>query len=156
MKWTFQLAFYELAKRDKRVILLMGDVGAGLFAKLKADMPKQYFNIGTCEQATVSIAAGLAMRGFRPVVYTITPFLIERAFEQVKLDIHVMRQPVGLVGYSDIEAGPTHCELDAKTLMSLCPSIHTYYPKLKADVKQIVDSVNVDEPWFLCLKPESK
>jgi transketolase len=156
MKWTFQLALYELAKRDKRVILLMGDVGAGLFAKLKADMPKQYFNIGLCEQSTVSIAAGLAMSGFRPVVYTITPFLIERAFEQVKLDIHVQKMPVGLVGYSDMEAGPTHCELDARTLMSLCPNIRSMFPKTKAEVKQFVDTVNVDEPWFLCLKPESK
>jgi transketolase len=156
MRWEFQLAFYELAKRDKRIILLMGDVGMGLFAKLKTDMPKQFFNIGVCEQSTVSIAAGLAMRGFRPVVYTITPFLIERAFEQIKIDVHLQRTPVGLAGYSDWSQGPTHCELDAKVLMGLCPNIRSMFPQTKAEVRQFVETLNVDEPWFLCLKPETK
>jgi transketolase len=119
-------------------------------------MPDQYINIGLCEQATVSLAAGMAMRGLRPVVYTIMPFILERAFEQIKLDVNQMRQPVGLVGYSDDTAGPTHCELDAKVLMGLCPNITSWFPQKKEEVTSIMSAINVDAPWFLCLKPESK
>jgi transketolase len=137
-------------------MLIMGDIGGGLFLKFKADLPGQIFNIGVCEQATVSIAAGLAMRGFRPVIYTITPFLIERAFEQIKVDIHLQRIPVGLVGHADTTEGPTHHPLDAKILMGLCPNIRSMFPETKAEARQFMDSLDLDKPWFLCLKPEQK
>ncbi|MGD1084868.1 MAG: hypothetical protein ABSA47_08990 [Verrucomicrobiota bacterium] len=156
MRFEFRDAIYNLARRDKRVLLLSGDIGGGLFLKYKADMPGQFYNIGICEQATVSIAAGLAMSGFRPVIYTITPFLLERAFEQVKIDVHLQRSPVGLVGHADMSEGPTHFPLDAKILMGLCPNIRTLVPDTKAELRQFMESLNVDEPWCLCLRAEIK
>src|SRR6266446_5134020 len=108
MRWTFQLSFYDIMQRDERIILLWGDVGASLFVKHRSDFPKRVVNIGICEQSTVSMAAGMAMEGLRPVVYTIMPFLIERAFEQIKIDVDQQNLPVGLVGHSNGERGPTH------------------------------------------------
>ena len=64
------------------------------------------------------------------MVYTITPFLIERPFEQVKLDIDQQKVNVNLVGFADYPTlGPTHSELNAKKLMSLCKNIESFYPK---------------------------
>lgn len=160
MKWTFQLALYERALKDDRLFLIYGDVGAALFKKFRHDFPKRCFNAGICEQAMVSMAAGMAMEGYRPVLYTITPFLLERAFEQIKLDVIEQDLPVGMVGYSDYSAGPTHREVDAFRMMRLFKysgprhaGIQCLFPSTDFAVTACVADVNLDEPWFMFLEP---
>ncbi len=148
MRWTFQIAFYELMQRDDRVILLWADVGAGLFVKHRADFPKRVINIGICEQATVSMAAGMAMEGLRPVVYTIMPFLLERAFEQIKIDVDQQNLPVGLVGHSNGESGPTHQELSME-IVKLFKNVQCFAPWEKEQITVCLKHVDLDRPWFL-------
>ena len=89
------------------------------------------------------------MEGLRPILYTITPFLIERAFEQIKIDVDQMNLPVGLVGYSDNSAGPTHKERDARALMAMFPNISSYWPPDKAALTARIATMNLDKPWFV-------
>jgi transketolase len=152
MRWTFQQCLYDLMKRDPRTHLLWGDVGLGLFKKHREDFPSRVLNVGVCEQSTVSMAAGMAMQGLRPICYTITPFLIERAFEQIKIDVDQMRQPVLLVGHSDDKSGPTHQELCAATLMGLCRNIHSHFPTTNDVLREIMFALNLDEPNFIALR----
>lgn len=71
---------------DKRLILLLGDIGVFGFRNAFKNFPDRVYNIGILEQATVSLAAGLATLDFIPVIHTIAPFLIERSLEQLKID----------------------------------------------------------------------
>ena len=151
MKWEFQLALQRRMVTDPRIHLLMGDVGGVMFKEARASFPYRILNVGICEQATVSMAAGMAIEGLRPIIYTITPFLIERAFEQVKLDVHEMNLPVGLVGHSDNSCGPTHIERSAPALLALLPRIAAYFPRTPAEVTAIMEKVDLDHPWFLKL-----
>ncbi len=151
MRWDFQLALHRMMARDSRVHLLWGDVGAGLFKQHRIDFPTRCLNVGICEQTTVSMAAGMCMAGLRPICYTITPFLIERAFEQIKIDVDQMQMPVGLVGHSDNSCGPTHVELNAPVLMGLCKNITSHFPVTKQDVHTMMDSMDLERPWFLKL-----
>lgn len=151
MRWPFQLALYDMMKRDERTFLLWGDVGQSLFKRHIADFGHRCLNVGVCEQATVSMAAGMASQGIRPIVYSIAPFLLERAFEQIKIDVDQMNLPVGLVGHSDGNSGPTHQELNAPVLMGLCRNIRSYFPETKEEMTEIMQSVNLDRPWFLKL-----
>ena len=65
----------------------------------------------------IGVASGMSIEGLKPWVYTITPFLIERLFEQVKLDIDQQNVNVNLVGFADYpNLGPTHSELNDKKL----------------------------------------
>lgn len=76
----------SLAESDSSVVVLVGDISHGLFSEYRAKFPDRYFNVGILEPAMASIAAGLSMVGLKPIVHTIAPFLIERSFEQLKLD----------------------------------------------------------------------
>ena len=72
-------AVYQLAKRDKRVVFIGSDLGAGVLAKFKEEMPDRFFMEGISEQHVIGMAAGLAMDGFIPYVNTIGTFLTKRS-----------------------------------------------------------------------------
>lgn len=153
MRYQFAKLITDIGISDKRVYLLTGDVGGAMFDDFRRQCPGRHIEIGIAEQSMVSIAAGMAMSGLRPVVYTITPFLIERAFEQIKLDVHIQNVPVGLVGYADYPTyGPSHAELDAPTLMSLVRNIQSFFPTCNEDVVSSMRSMDWARPWFLSLK----
>ncbi len=152
MRWEFQQQLHAMMARDTRIHLLWGDVGAGLFKRHRADFPSRVINVGICEQATVGMAAGMAMAGLRPIVYTITPFLVERAFEQIKIDVDQMKMPVGLVGHSDYSAGPTHRELNAPALMGLLPNIRSHFPATMGQLRAEMTDIDMESPWFLALQ----
>jgi transketolase len=76
----------ELGEVDEELIVIVGDISHGLFGEFRKSFPKRYFNIGICEPAMVGVASGMSKIGLKPVVHTIAPFLIERAYEQIKLD----------------------------------------------------------------------
>ena len=97
MRSTFGKTVTELAKKDKKIVVLVGDISHGLFGDLRKIANERYFNIGINEQSMINIAAGLSMQGFNPVVHTIAPFLIDRNFEQLKLDFSYQNQNINLV-----------------------------------------------------------
>ena len=101
MRRCFGKVINEIAKKDDKVVLIVGDIGYGIFDEFRKEHPNKFFNMGICEQSLIGIAAGMALEGLKPWVYTITPFLIERPFEQIKLDIDQQNVNVCLVGFAD-------------------------------------------------------
>ena len=76
----------SLFKKDKKIVTLLGDIGVFGFKDLFKSYPKRIYNIGILEQSMISMAAGLSNEGMRPIVHTIAPFIVSRAFEQLKID----------------------------------------------------------------------
>lgn len=158
MRTEFGKTILELAEKDKKLILLSGDYESGL-ADLKKRFPLQYINLGICEQAIVGIAAGMALEGFRPVVYSATPFVLERPFEMVKICIDQQKAPVILVGYEHLDLGPTHIPLDLEIMAKLFSNIKFYLPKNSEETrKALIDAYEKGGPAFIGLKkdPASK
>tara|TARA_X000000368_G_C22980202_1_gene689551 strand:- start:146 stop:637 length:492 start_codon:yes stop_codon:yes gene_type:complete len=158
MRRKFGKIITELAKKDKKIILIVGDIGYGIFDEFRKEFPKRFFNLGICEQSIIGAAAGMSLEGLKPWVYTITPFLIERPFEQIKLDIDQQNVNVKLVGYADYpNLGPTHAELNAKKLMRLFKNIKSYYPKNSKETEKIVlNSYKKIGPHFIGLKADKE
>ena len=154
MKTAFANTFAELALADPRHVLLTGDYCFGLFDELKRERPLQYWNCGVCEQTMVGVAAGLAISGLVPWVYTITPFLIERAFEQIKLDVDAQKLKVVLVGFDDYERdGPTHNPLNPKAMVNLLHNVHYIAPRDSAEtVLYTKECAILNKPAFLRLR----
>ena len=78
----------ELLRENHRLALVLAEIGAGyLDPAATAPVADRVVNVGIREQLMLGVAGGLAMTGMRPIVHTFSPFLIERPFEQVKLDL---------------------------------------------------------------------
>lgn len=153
MRRTFGKIILKLAEKDPNIVLLTGDVEQEIEV-YKEKFPNRYFNIGLCEQSMISMAAGMALEGLRPVVYSITPFLIERPFEQIKIDIDEQNLPVMLVGNSDYNThGPSHRPLNAEGLVGLFKNIVGYFPRNQFETeKAMLDCYLRKCPGIICLK----
>lgn len=157
MRREFGKTITELAENDSKIYLMVGDIGYGIFDKFREKFPERFINIGVCEQSMISVASGMALEGLKPYVFTITPFLIERPFEQIKLDIDHQKANVKLVGYADYpQHGPTHSEIDAKWLTSRFENMSCYFPKNSIETRaNLLESYNSDRPCFISLKKDS-
>ena len=154
MRREFGKIIDKLAKKDKNIFLLVGDIGYGIFDDFRNNHPKRFLNLGICEQSLIGVAAGMSLEGLKPWVYTITPFLIERPFEQVKLDIDQQKANVKLVGFADYPTlGPTHRELNARKTANLFKNIKSYFPKNSQQTKKfVIDCYKNKGPNFISLK----
>ena len=74
MRRKFGKLINELAKNDKKIVLLVGDIGYGIFDDFRKNHPKRFFNLGICEQSIIGTAAGMALEGLKPWVYNNTIF----------------------------------------------------------------------------------
>ena len=75
-----------IGQEDENLVVMVGDISHGILQPFARACPDRYYNVGICESATISMTAGLSRLGFHPVYHTIAPFIIERGFEQIKLD----------------------------------------------------------------------
>ncbi len=156
MRRTFGKIISELADSDDKVYVLVGDIGYRVFDEFREKHPHRFINMGICEQSIIGVSAGMALEGLKPWVYTITPFLIERPFEQVKLDIDQQNVNVNLVGFADYPSlGPTHSELDGKRLSQLFHNITSYFPKDGNETQLMIrQAYENDGPTFTSLKSD--
>ena len=156
MRRKFGKILSSLAAKDKKIVLLVGDTGFGIFDDFRKNHPDRFFNLGICEQSIIGVASGMALEGLKPWVYTITPFLIERPFEQIKLDVDQQNTNVNLVGFADYpNLGPTHAELNAKKLVSLFKNIKSYFPKNSKETEKFTIKMSKsNQPCFMSLKTD--
>ena len=156
MRRSFGKIITELADRDEKIYVIVGDIGYRVFDEFRQKHPDRFINIGICEQSMIGVSAGMALEGLNPWVYTITPFLIERPFEQIKLDIDQQNVNVKLVGYSDYPTlGPTHTELNGKKLMQLFKNITSYFPKNGEETQKVTyQAYEKKGPAFISLKSD--
>ena len=156
MRRRFGKVITELANKDEKIYLVVGDIGFRIFDDYREKHPERFINMGICEQSIIGVSAGMALEGLKPWVYTITPFLIERPFEQVKLDIDQQNVNVKLVGYADYPTlGPTHTELNGKKLMQLFNNIISFFPKDGDETQTMTNQAyKKNGPAFISLKSD--
>jgi transketolase len=132
MRDTFSEEITALAGSDLRIVLLMGDIGNHMFDNFKELYPTRFFNCGIAESNMISVAAGLAMCGFRPFIYTFSSFDIGRPFEQIRVDLAFQNIPVVIIGlgggltYSSL--GPTHYFCEDLGITRMLPNMTVICP----------------------------
>lgn len=157
MRNAFVTKLTELCRKNSKIVLLVGDIGFGVFEDFKKEFPRRYFNMGIAEQNSIGVVSGLAKEGFFPIFYTIIPFLIYRPFEQIRNDLCINRRKALLVGVgsglSYGALGPTHHALEDIGVLSVLPEIAIYTPSSPNMVANSLEEVIENEigPAYLRL-----
>ena len=97
VRQQFADTMLELGKEDPKLVVVVGDISHGILQPFAKSFPDRYFNIGICEPGMMSVVAGIAKSGLRAVGHTIAPFIIDRSFEQLKLDFCYQKVPGNVV-----------------------------------------------------------
>jgi transketolase len=160
MRTAFGAALTAELDADPRVALVLAEISADLFTDAAARHPDRVVNLGIREQLLISAAGGLALAGLRPVAHTFGPFLVERPFEQVKLDLG--HQDVGavLVGYGGSydmpTAGRTHQSPGDVPLLDTLPGWRIQVPGHAAEVAPLLHTALAgDDRVYLRLSAQS-
>lgn len=140
MRETFAATVDRALDEDPRVAVVLAAISAGMFRTSAVRHPGRVIDLGIREQAMIGVAGGLALTGMRPIVHTYAPFLVERPFEQVKLDLG--HQGVGAVlvsiggSYDASEEGRTHQAPGDVALLDTLPGWTVYVPGHPSEVRE--------------------
>lgn len=138
----FALTATDLLDEDLSTALVWAEISGRYFGDAVRRHPDRVVNVGIREQLLVNVGAGMALTGLRPIVHTFGTFLVERAFEQVKLGFG--HQGVGgvLVGgggsFDASSAGRTHQAPGDVALMDTLPDIAIHAPGTAQETDEVL------------------
>ena len=132
MRTAFVERLVELAEADERIWLLTGDLGFSVLERFADRFPNRFVNAGVAEQNMIGVAAGLALCGKVPFVYSIANFPVMRCLEQIRNDVCYHRLDVKIVsvggGLVYGSQGYTHHGVEDIAVMSPLPGMSVLSP----------------------------
>lgn len=138
MRNIFVREVEKLMEQDEKIVFLSAECGFNVVEALQEKYPERFYNLGIAEQSLVGTAAGVSLRGLKPVAYTMAMFLSMRAYEQIRVDVAYQQLPVLLagvipgLGYGN--AGPTHHSIEDAAILRVLPGLTIVYPSCETDV----------------------
>lgn len=150
-----QATLSKLMEQDEKIIILDADLSKpNGTAPLYKKYPNRCFNVGISEQNMVSVAAGLAAYGFKPLVVTFTPFATRRVCDQIAISVAYAKNNVKILGTDPgITAelnGGTHMSMEDVGVVRSIPGVAIYdavdYHQLEQALPQIM---NYDGPLYI-------
>ena len=133
----------KILNDDINTVLLLGDIGVFGFRNSFKNHPNRTYNIGILEQSTISLSAGMSKTGLIPFVHTIAPFLVERAFEQLKIDFGYQNLNGNFISvgasYDYASLGCTHhCPGDVNILYAI-PNMEILLPGTSQELDSLIN-----------------
>lgn len=156
MRNEFSNALIKNFENDQRHVFITGDLGYMALENVKQIFGEHFINGGISEQNIISMAAGMAYEGFIPWVYSISPFITLRPYEQIRNDVCHHNLSVKIVGngggYGYGIMGATHHNIEDIGAMRILPNMRVYVPFINTDVQECVDQMTNDpSPNYLRL-----
>lgn len=157
MRQRFIDTAIRLLDDDPRIAVVLADISADYFAVAAKEHPDRVVNVGIREQLMVGVAGGLALTGLRPIAHSYAPFLVERAYEQIKLDLS--HQGVGAIlvsvgaSYDEPRYGRTHLSPgDVALIDTLGPEWTVHVPGHPDEVADLLRAAaRRDDPVYIRL-----
>ncbi len=147
----------ELAERDNKIVLIVPDVGFNYIEEFKKRFPDRFFNFGVTEQSTMIIAAGLALSGFKPYVYSMINFVVFRCYEMVRNAVCLHNANVKIVGVKGSEKykflGFSHnliVENEEIKVLEHLPNLKSFIVKTPEEVKRVIlETYKMNSPCYI-------
>ena len=133
MRREFANILFEEMHKNEDIYLITGDLGYGMWDKIRDTFPDRFYNVGSSEMVMMGISIGLAMEDKIPFVYSITPFAIYRPFEMIRNYLDHEKIPVNIIGggrdrdYGYL--GFSHWSDDDKKIMGVFDNVKTFHPE---------------------------
>ena len=145
---------YKYFKDDEKMVLLAGDMGFAVLDNFFNNHPNRAFNTGIAEQSTIGMAAGMALSGLKPIIYSQIPFLVMRSFEQIRYDICEHNLNVKMVGVGADNyfhaLGRSHCmDDDDIYLMKMFKNLLILDSTEESLTEDIVKMFDYDGPAYI-------
>jgi len=153
MRNAFVKEITNIAKKNKKIVLLAGDIGYKLFDDFQKKYPNRFYNCGVAEANMTTVAAGLALKGFIPITYTIATFNVYKTVEQIKIDICYPNLGVIIVGVgaglSYAGLGSTHHAVEDIGILRSIPNLNIVSPADSLELKSILyDVIKRKKPTY--------
>jgi transketolase len=157
MRKEFAQLLHTEMTNNPDIYLITGDLGYGLWDKVKNDYPDRFYNVGSSEMAMMGAAIGLAMDGKIPYVYSITPFAIYRPFEMIRNYLDHENIPVNIVGGGRDKdygyLGFSHWSHDDRRIMSVFDNVKSFWPESENELlNNFQFSLTKQSPTYINLK----
>jgi len=144
MRNAFVNTIIEASLKEDDIFIISGDAGLGVFDDFQKHHPERFLNLGVAEQNAISVAAGMALAGYRVYVYNIVPFVLYRCYEQVRNDICYQHLPVTLIGIGSgltyAPQGMTHYSVEDLGIAQTLPGLRVFSP---ADPTEAEDAARI-------------
>lgn len=143
MRDRFIKALLDMARQQRDVILVTGDLGFGVLDGFVKELPAQFINAGVAEQNMTGLAAGLALEGKTVFTYSIANFPTLRCLEQIRNDVAYHNASVNVVaiggGFSYGALGMSHHATEDIGIMRTLPGLRVYAPCDEVETAAIVE-----------------
>lgn len=156
MRIAFSSELLAKAKKNRNIMLLTGDLGFSVFEPWIEQLSDQYINMGIAEQNMAGVAAGLAMEGKIPFIYSIIPFTTMRNYEQIRNDICYQNLNVKIIGvgagFSYGPYGHTHHALEDIGVMRGLANLTIFSPGDPTEARFAVrEAMKIKGPVYIRL-----
>lgn len=147
----------ELAKDDKNIILITGDLGFGVLDCFQKKYPTRFINAGIAEQNMAAVAAGLALEGNTVFIYSIGNFPTLRCIEQIRNDICYHNANVKILavgsGFAYGTLGMTHHATEDLAIMRALPNMRVFTPCDFVNAEAIAEDIcKIQGPCYVRLE----
>lgn len=147
----------ELAEKDDKIVLIIPDVGFNYIEEFRKRFPARFFNFGVTEQSTMIIAAGLALSGFKPYVYSMINFVTFRTYEMVRNAVCLHKANVKIIGVKGSEKykflGFSHnliAENEEIKVLEQLPNLKHFIVNNPPEVKKIIlETYKMSSPCYI-------
>ena len=147
----------ELAEKDSKIVLIIPDVGFNYIEEFQKKFPDRFFNLGITEQSSMIIAAGLALAGFKPYVYSMINFVTFRPYEMVRNAVCLHNANVKIIGVKGSEKykflGFSHNLINEKediNVLKDLPNLKTFIITDPKEVKKtILETYKSNSPCYI-------
>lgn len=156
MRTSFINQLLEEAKTNKKIFLVIGDLGYHVVEPFMEAIPERFLNAGIAEQNMAGVAAGLAMTGYNVYIYSIGNFPTLRCLEQIRNDIAYHKANVKIVsvgaGYAYGSLGATHQPTEDIGALRAIPNMIVATPGDPVEARAIAKfSAEYDGPMYIRL-----